>query len=470
MSRESRGFWPIFRRPAGAGNRGRPAHNSLTHLRETSGRRERASLDARVTPVATEGVAMRGKAFNHLLAVAFAIAGVLLNGHLGHVAHAALVAGWDFQTTTNGGTAVAASPSTPKLYVANFGSGTLYLNGSEGSSNWFVPASGSTDTELNGFAGSNVNTAAGFSTTTTSPAALAVVSGSANAANGKFAVFKFSMTGYQDLVISLSAQRTATGFATQVWEFSTDGTTYSSIGSLLGGSTAGTIRDSFVNTGTLTLPTVTGFNNATNAFVRVTFTGATTTTGNNRLDNIQFNASTFTPPSGTLTWSGNGSTAGGVGTWTITGSNWSTTGSAPFSSTWSASSKAVFGTSGGIVTVDAGGITAASGIDFNVDGYTLSGGGLTLGGTTQNLVSVAAASTATVDSVLSGSAGLTKTSAGTLVLNAANTFTGNVTISSGTLQIAGDSSLGNAANDVVINGALRTTASGTLGAGRDVTG
>ena len=406
----------------------------------------------------------------HALRVAVAVAAVTIHGTLGHVASAALVAGWDFQTTTNGGTVVLASPSTPKAYVANFGSGTLFLNGSEGSSDWFVPASGSTNTELNGFGGSSVNAAAGFSTVTSGVGALAVVGGAANAANGKSAVFKFSMTGFQDLVISLSAQRTASGFTTQAWEFSTDGTTYSSIGSLVSGSTAGTITSAFASSGTLTLPTVTGFNNAANAFVRVTFTGASSATGNNRLDNIQFNASTFTPPSSTLTWSGNGSTAGGAGTWTTTGSNWSTTGSAPFGSTWSTAAKAVFDTSGGAVTVDAGGITAASGIDFNVDGYTLGGGGLTLGGETQNLLSVAAASTATINAALSGSSGITKTGAGTLALGAANAFTGTVTVSSGTLQVAGDSALGNAANDVVINGALRTIATGTLGSGRDVTG
>jgi subfamily B ATP-binding cassette protein MsbA len=40
-----------------------------------------------------------------------------------------LVAGWDFQTTTTGGTATAASPSTPKSYSANVGSGVIYLDG-----------------------------------------------------------------------------------------------------------------------------------------------------------------------------------------------------------------------------------------------------------------------------------------------------------------------------------------------------
>ena len=37
-----------------------------------------------------------------------------------------LIAGWDFQTTTTGGTPVRASPSTPKVYNANIGTGTIY--------------------------------------------------------------------------------------------------------------------------------------------------------------------------------------------------------------------------------------------------------------------------------------------------------------------------------------------------------
>jgi fibronectin-binding autotransporter adhesin len=49
--------------------------------------------------------------------------------------------------------------------------------------------------------------------------------------------------------------------------------------------------------------------------------------------------------------------------------------------------------------------------------------------------------TATVGSVISGSGGLTMSGAGTLVLTAANTFTGNITISAGTLKIDGTGTL-----------------------------
>ena len=100
-----------------------------------------------------------------------------------------LVAGWDFQTTTNGGTALAVSPNTPKQITANFGSGGLFLNGQNGSSDWFMPATGSTATELNAFSGTAINAGTGFSTTTTGAAALALLN---QTANGKSAVFRFS--------------------------------------------------------------------------------------------------------------------------------------------------------------------------------------------------------------------------------------------------------------------------------------
>jgi hypothetical protein len=117
-----------------------------------------------------------------------------------------IVAGWDFQTTTTGGTAILASTNTQTQFNANVGTGVLYLNGTEGSSSW-VSAS-----ELNAFAGTSVNATNGLSSVTTSPAALAVVGGATNSttptppANGKSISFKFSMTGKKDLQISLSAQ------------------------------------------------------------------------------------------------------------------------------------------------------------------------------------------------------------------------------------------------------------------------
>jgi hypothetical protein len=201
-----------------------------------------------------------------------------------------LIAGWDFQTTTSGGTAVAASPNTPTLFNANVGSGALYLNGSEGSSAWLAAS------ELNAFGGTSTNAGPGMSTNTTTPAALAVLGGTSNAANGKFVVFKFSMTGYANLAISFAAQRTSSGFSSQLWEWSTNGSTWNTIGSIASGTTTGSLTTSFATSGVIVLPTTTGLDNAATAYVRVTFAGASAASGNNRLDNIQFVATSNAAP------------------------------------------------------------------------------------------------------------------------------------------------------------------------------
>ena len=199
-----------------------------------------------------------------------------------------LVAGWDFQTTTNGGTATAAAPNTPKQYTANFGSGGLFLNGQNGSSDWFVPATGSTATELNAFTGTAINAGAGFSTTTSGAAALALIN---NTANGKSAVFRFSMAGFQDLVVSYATQRTSTGFSSQAWSFSTDGLNWTDHQTISG------LPTSFA---TQTLGSITGLNGATDAYLRLTVSGASTANGNNRIDNIQFNATAVPEPTSML--------------------------------------------------------------------------------------------------------------------------------------------------------------------------
>ena len=214
-------------------------------------------------------------------------------------ASAGMIAQWDFQTTTTGGTAIAAAPATQKLFVANFGTGSLYLDGTNGSSDFFEPATGTTSTEINGFGGTTLNATGGMSTVTTGIAALAVVGGAASVpagtfgANGKAMVFKFSMSGLSNLSVSYAVQRTASGFTTQQWDYSADGTTWSSAATITG------IQASFAGGGTnvvTSLGVASGLNNAATAYMRVTFTGATSATGNNRMDNFQFNADAVPSP------------------------------------------------------------------------------------------------------------------------------------------------------------------------------
>ena len=199
-----------------------------------------------------------------------------------------LVAGWDFQTTTNGGTATAASPNTPKQYTANFGSGGLFLNGQNGSSDWFVPATGTTGTELNAFSGTAINAGTGFSTTTGGAAALALIN---QPANSKSAVFRFSMAGFQELVVSYASQRTNSGFTSQAWSYSTDGVNWTDH------QTVSNLPLAFA---TQTLGAITGLDGATDAYLRLTLAGASSATGNNRIDNIQFNATAVPEPTSML--------------------------------------------------------------------------------------------------------------------------------------------------------------------------
>jgi len=127
--------------------------------------------------------------------------------------------------------------------------------------------------------------------------------------------------------------------------------------------------------------------------------------------------------------------AGGTGTWDSVTANWrqgSDTGTAVL---WPAAGagtdEAIFAGSAGTVTLS--GTQTANQLGFTVTDYTLTGGTLDLDGTAP-AISVTTG-TATIASPVSGSAGLVKTGAGTLVLSAANTFTGGTTISAGTLQL-----------------------------------
>src|SRR4029453_19042417 len=78
---------------------------------------------------------------------------------------------------------------------------------------------------------------------------------------------------------------------------------------------------------------------------------------------------------------------------------------------------------------------------------------------------------AIINAVIDGINGLTKTGPAPLTLAAANTFTGNVAITAGSLVINSDAALGNVANDITLGGGvLAPTSSVALAATRDLSG
>ncbi|MGH6996616.1 MAG: autotransporter-associated beta strand repeat-containing protein, partial [Phenylobacterium sp.] len=156
---------------------------------------------------------------------------------------------------------------------------------------------------------------------------------------------------------------------------------------------------------------------------------------------------------------------GGAGTWRLGGgaADWANAaGSA--NSDFAPDAFAVFqGTAGTVVVDSVGGVVGVSGIQFAVDGYTLSGGSLTLAAAQTpirvgDLTPAGAGMTATINSVLSGAGQLVKVDAGTLVLGGTNTFTGGVLVNEGVLRISQDANLG-AGGLTLDGGTLRISSS-----------
>ena len=127
------------------------------------------------------------------------------------------------------------------------------------------------------------------------------VSGSPITNNGKYVQFELNLGGYaSDVVLSYATRNTATGFQTQTWSYSTDGVTFTNFQVVSGLTTTFAVKT--VDFGAANL------GGAASAIFRVTFDGATNTGGNNRMDNVQFNA-TAVPVPGTLALVGVGALA-----------------------------------------------------------------------------------------------------------------------------------------------------------------
>ena len=152
-----------------------------------------------------------------------------------------------------------------------------------------------------------------------------------------------------------------------------------------------------------------------------------------------------------LHWDGTSTSAnadGGAGTWDTTTSNWDSLAAGGADSFWPTLSTgdddAVFGGLAGTVNIAPGGVVAND-LIFNTASYIVSGGALTLDGTTPTITNAA---TATINSNLVGSAGLTKSGNGTLVLGGTNSGI------SGALVIGGATSGNNGGVQVQSNAAF----------------
>jgi hypothetical protein len=111
--------------------------------------------------------------------------------------------------------------------------------------------------------------------------ALSLQGGTSNANNGRNLTFNVSTAGFSNIIVSFATQGTSTGFNSNQFQYSLDGINFIDFGSPYVPATAfGSLPLVF------SLVSIAGLNNNPNAAFRVVFNGATSSTGNNRIDNI----------------------------------------------------------------------------------------------------------------------------------------------------------------------------------------
>lgn len=107
--------------------------------------------------------------------------------------------------------------------------------------------------------------------------------------NGTSVLISLSMTGHRDLAVGFQTRGTASGFDSGTWAWSTDGVTFTAMAGVNTGSTSSTFAARTVNFGS-----VTTLNNAPSVTLRYTLSGATSSSGNVRIDDLALNAAPLT--------------------------------------------------------------------------------------------------------------------------------------------------------------------------------
>ena len=260
-----------------------------------------------------------------------------------------------------------------------------------------------------------------------------------------------------------------TGTGPQSWQFaySLDGfaTDTNAIGlatDIIGGGTQ-------VNDYSISLTNILGLQGFTNAVTfRLVGWGASSSSGSAGFTNntTTTNALSIYGVSSSSAATGNywaGATnGGGAGVWTTAGTNWATNTGGGGRGAVQGTATLIFADTAGTVTVS-NGVSVAAGLQFATNGYTVTGSTITLTGAdaASNTITTDAGVGATIDSQLSGSAGLTKAGAGTLTLGGANNYTGGTVVSAGELAGSTTSLQGNITNNAVVRFSQTTNGTNT---------
>lgn len=103
--------------------------------------------------------------------------------------------------------------------------------------------------------------------------------GTGNVNNGRNLTLSLSTLGYTNIIVTFASQGTATGFTSNQFQYSLDGITFIDFGVPY---VPGTTFALF----TFDLSSIASLNNNSNAAFRIVFNGATSASGNNRIDNL----------------------------------------------------------------------------------------------------------------------------------------------------------------------------------------
>ena len=152
-----------------------------------------------------------------------------------------------------------------------------------------------TGTLSSNFVSANIQFAAGTTTNARlgdiAGQALSLQGGTGTTNNGRSLTINVSTVGFANIVFSFATQGTSTGFNNNQFQYSVDGINFIDFGSpFIPAAVFGAVPIVF------TLSSIVGLNNNPDAAFRIIFNGATSSTGNNRIDNIVIEGTSSTIP------------------------------------------------------------------------------------------------------------------------------------------------------------------------------
>ena len=122
--------------------------------------------------------------------------------------------------------------------------------------------------------------------------ALSLQGGTSNANNGRNLTLNVSTVGFANIIVSFATQGTSTGFNSNQFQYSLDGINFIDFGPpYVPAAVFGSVPLVF------SLVSIAGLNDNPNAAFRIVFNGATSSTGNNRIDNVVVEGTSVTTSS-----------------------------------------------------------------------------------------------------------------------------------------------------------------------------